>query len=96
MTREYAIRTKTWVTNEGRYLDIDEIADDHLCAIRAMLLNDLPSGYDLTRGREAAADWVARYKDDYTIELDREAYAAAWIQIIDDEVVRRTGSAAPN
>ena len=90
MTREDSIRTKTWVTNDGRYLPVDEITSDHLRAIRRMLCEGLPPGYDQAAGREVARAWVARTErePDFTAELDRDAYAAAWIQIVDDELNR--------
>lgn len=93
MTREDSILSKTWVTNDGRYLNVAEITDDHLRNIRHMLLTNLPPGYDLTSGREIARDWMTKWEqqllggDD---DLDRDAYAAAWIQIIDDELARET------
>ncbi len=37
MTPEESIRTRTWVTDDGRYLGVEEIGDDHLDAIRAWL-----------------------------------------------------------
>lgn len=95
MTREDSIRTKTWVTDDGRYLTVDEITDDHLGNIRKMLLVDLTPGYDQTRGREIARDFVEAHKNildyiDGTLdELDRDAYIAAWLQILDNEVARR-------
>jgi hypothetical protein len=92
MTREDSIRTRTWVTNDGRYLTVDEITDDHLIAIRGMLRAELTPGYDETRGREIASDFVANRENllDYTIDLDHDAYRSAWLQIIDDESARRT------
>ena len=107
MTREDSLRTKTWVTEDGRYLTVSEISDNHLHNIRRMMLNDLPPGYDLAIGRKIASDWmatveaaIARHQVErhesllYTIhgtwaELDRDAYAAAWLQILDDELALR-------
>lgn len=37
MTTEEAVATKTWVTNDGRILHVEEIADDHLVAIHEWL-----------------------------------------------------------
>lgn len=104
MTREYSIRTKTWMTNDGRCLSIQEITEDHLRNIRAMLINDLPPGYDQKAGRQIASAWMTRheslldYLDDTCAELDREAYAAAWIQMIEDELTQRAplGATAQN
>lgn len=99
MTREDSIRTRTWVTDDGRYLTVDQIADDHLIAIRSMLRHELTPGYDETRGREIASDFVAKRENilDYTIdgtwaELDLDAYRSAWLQIIDDETARRSAA----
>lgn len=92
MTREDSIRTKTWVTDDGRCLVIGDIANDHLDNIRRMLITDLTPGYDQETGRRIASDFVAachNYTIDYTIELDRDAYISAWLQIIDTEVARR-------
>jgi hypothetical protein len=79
MTREDSIRTRTWVTEDGRYLTVDEITGDHLHSIRLMLLNDLSPGYNLAEGRKIASDWIHRAENllDYTI------------QIINDELLRR-------
>jgi hypothetical protein len=113
MTREDSLRTKMWVTEDGRYLTVNEISDDHLHNIRRMMLNDLSPGYDLAVGRKIASAWMAgveaamtRHRVDryesllYTAhgtwdELDRDAYAAAWLQIIDDELALR-GRGAPH
>jgi hypothetical protein len=91
MTREDSIRTKTWVTEDGRYLTVGEINYDHLFAIRSMLRKELTPGYDEVRGREIASDFVAKRESllDYTIDLDLDAYRSAWIQIIADEFARR-------
>jgi len=112
MTREDSLRTKTWVTEDGRYLTLNEISDDHLHNIRRMMLSDLPPRYDLATGRKIASDWmtvveaamtrhqVERYENLlYSAhgtwdELDRNAYAAAWLQIIDVELAMR-GRGAP-
>lgn len=92
MTRADSLRTKAWITNDGRYLTVDEITVNHLHNIRCMMLNDIPPGYDLVQGREIARNWVLQEDledlEDST-ELDREPYAAAWLQIIDDELARR-------
>ena len=94
MTREDSIRTRTWVTNDGRYLTVDEITDDHLIAITNILRHELTPGYDERRGREIAKDFVAKRENllDYTIDLDHDAYRSAWLQIIEDEVAKRAGS----
>ena len=96
VTREDSIRTKTWVTNDGRYLTVDEITPDHLLRIEEMLRRELTAGYDETAGRELASDFAARRESilDYSIddswaELDLDAFRSAWLQIIDDEFARR-------
>lgn len=96
MTREDSIRTRTWVTNDGRCLTVAEIADDHLVAIGSMLRRELTPGYDEATGRAIASDFVTKRENilDYAIdgswaELDLDAYRSAWLQIIDDETVRR-------
>lgn len=93
MTREDSIRTRTWVTEDGRYLTPEEMTSDHLHSIRRMLINDLPRGYDRTEGQRIAGDWLRRTANlsmsENTAELDRNAYDAAWIQILDDELLRR-------
>ena len=91
MTREDSIRTRTWVTEDGRYLTVDQIAPDHLLRIEEMLRSQLPPGYDTTAGRQIASDFVAEQENqlDYTIEMDRDAFSSAWLQIIEDEFVRR-------
>lgn len=97
MTREDSIRTKTWVTEDGRYLAVDEIDPDHLSALRGMLRRELTPGYDETVGRMIVTAFAEHRESllDYTTEgsqaeLDLDAYRSAWLQIIDDEVVRRT------
>lgn len=84
------------MTEDGRYLVVGQIEDDHLVAIRDMLLRDLTPGYDQTAGRKMARNFEERRESllDYTIdgtsmELDRDAYASAWLQIIDDDLSRR-------
>ena len=52
MTREDSIRTKTWVTDDGRCLTVDEITPDHLLRIEEMLRRELTPGYDEEVGRE--------------------------------------------
>lgn len=91
MTREDSIRLKTWVTEDGRYLTVDQITAEHLLRIEAMLWGQLTPGYDTTAGRQIAADFVAKQENllDYTIELDLDAYRSAWLQIIDNEFTRR-------
>lgn len=96
MTREDSIRTKTWVTNDGRYLTVGEITSDHLRNIRHFLSIAMTPGYDQAFGRALVRDGAELRENllDYTIEgtwaeLDRDAYAAAWLQIIDDELTRR-------
>ena len=46
MTREDSIRLRTWVTDDGRYLTVDEITEDHLRAIAGMLRREMTAGYD--------------------------------------------------
>lgn len=96
MTREDSIRTKTWVTEDGRYLTVNEMTDDHLHNIRRMLLAGMPPGYNQAAGRGLAHDWEAGRESllDYTLndtwaDFDRDTYAAAWLQIIDNEFARR-------
>ncbi len=91
MTREDSIRTKTWVTEDGRYLTVDQIRPDHLLRIEHLLRSQLTPGYDESIGRQVASDFVAKRESllDYTIDLDLDAYRSAWLQIIDDEFARR-------
>lgn len=95
MTREDSIRTKTWVTNDGRYLTVDQITADHLLRIDEMLRRELTPGYDEAAGRELALDLAAKRENilDYSIdgwaELDHDAFRAAWLQIIENEFARR-------
>jgi hypothetical protein len=98
VTPENSIRIKTWVTNDGRYLTVDEISDDHLLNIQLMLFIGMTPGYDLGAGRA----WIARceklhdYLTDGPLEgLDRDAYAAAWVKILDDECTTRRKTGAP-
>lgn len=91
MTREDSIRMRTWVTEDGRYLTVDQITPDHLLRIEHMLRSQLTHGYDEATGRQIASDFVAKRENllDYTIELELDAYRSAWLQIIDDEFTRR-------
>lgn len=84
------------MTNDGRYLTVDEIDSDHLRNIRRMLLTDMTPGYDQAAGRKMAQDFMASRDGllDWSIEetwvdLDRDAYIAVWLRIIDDESSRR-------
>lgn len=97
MTREDSIRTKTWVTEDGRYLTVDQIPSDHLDKIHSMLRRELTPGYDETQGRQIVNDIVADRENilDFNIdgtwaEIDLDKYRSAWLQIIDDEQSRRT------
>ena len=95
MTREDSIRTKTWVTNDGRYLTVDQMSADHLLRIEEMLRREMTPGYDEAAGRELARDLAAKRENilDYSIdgwaELELDAFRSAWLQIIDDEFARR-------
>lgn len=105
VTRKYCIRghcilTKTWVTNDGRWLRVDEMDTDHLHKIRHMLHNELPPGYDLATGLKIAQDWLTLAQNESlpdecaevvydALELDLDAFRASWIQIVDDELSRR-------
>lgn len=89
MTREDSIRTKTWVTEDGRYLTVDEITDDHLRNIRQRLCDDMTPGYDQTAGREMVRDFMEKRESLLDYNIDGNAYATAWLQIIDDEFAQR-------
>ncbi len=94
MTRVDSICTKTWVTEDGRRLTVNEITDAHLRNIRRTLLVGMTPGYNQTAGRRLVHDWEAGRETllDYTLndsDLDQDTYAAAWLQIIDDEFARR-------
>lgn len=92
MTREDSIRTQTWVSEDGRYQTVDKIADDHLDAIRAMLRRELTPGYDEAVGRQIVTDFLAKQESklDYTLDLELDEFRSAWLQIIDNEITRRT------
>ena len=92
LTRESALRSKTWMTNDGRCLTVAEITDDHLHNIRCMLLSDLPPAYNLAQGCAIARNWLLREELEDSAELDFEPYAAAWIKIIDEELAQRVRS----
>lgn len=87
MTPEDSIRTKTWVTDDGRYLTVDEISNDHLLNIQLMLFTGMSPGYDLGTGLA----WLVKcHSTDGPLEgLDSDAYAAAWLQILSTENTRR-------
>lgn len=87
------------MTEDGRYLTVDEIAHDHLGSIRDMLRRELTPGYDEAQGREMVRSFMAKQETvlDYTIdgtwtELPLDAYRSAWLQIIDDALARRLTS----
>jgi hypothetical protein len=84
MTREDSIRLKMWVTNDGRYLTVDEISPDHLLHIKEMLQRELTPGYDTRAGRQIARDFAAKRENilDYSIddawaELDLNVFRSA-------------------
>ena len=91
MTREDSIRLRTWVTDDGRYLTIGEITEDHLRAIGAMLRREMTPGYDQTNGREMVRRFMAKQETmlDYTVDLELDEYRSAWLQLIDEELARR-------
>ncbi len=96
MTHEDSIRLKAWVTNDGRYLTVDQISSDHLHYIKEMLFRELTPDYDEELGRKIAGDFVTKRGSvlDYSIdgpwaELDLDAFRSAWLSIIDDEIVGR-------
>jgi hypothetical protein len=86
MTREDSIRAKTWVTNDGRYLAVDQITADHLLRIEEMLRRELTPGYDEVAGRALALDLAAKRENilDYSIDgwadLELDAFRSAWLQ----------------
>lgn len=92
MTREDSILTKTWVTNDGRYLTVDKIDDDHLRAIRNLVRSELTPGHDEDACRAELAIWMAAHtagdhaEDD---EMDHDLFRVGWIQIIRDEIAWR-------
>jgi hypothetical protein len=91
MTRDDSIRSKTWMTEDGRYLNVAAITASHLLSIEDMLRRELTPGYDERAGRENARDFVAeqeRLVDD-TVDLDLDAFRSAWLQIIADEFTHR-------
>ena len=91
MTLEDSIRLKTWVTNDGRYLTVDQISSNHLLRIEEMLRRELTPGYDAKTGRQIARDFAAKSENilDSWAELDLDAFRSAWLSIIDDEFARR-------
>ena len=92
MTREDSILTKTWVTNDGRYLTAAEITDDHLRAIRNLVHSELTPGRDEDACRDELAAWMDAHvagKHSYEEEMDHDLFRAGWIQIINDEIARR-------
>ena len=91
MTREDSIRLRTWVTDDGSYLTVGEITEDHLRAIAGMLRHEMTPGYDETNGREMVRRFMAKQETmlDYTIDLELDEYRSAWLQLIDEELARR-------
>lgn len=96
MTREDSIRLKTWVTDDGRYLTVDQISADHLRRIEEMLRQELTPGYDTKISLQIARDLATKRDNirDYSIdgswaELGLAAFRSAWLSIIDDEFARR-------
>lgn len=91
MTREDSIRLRTWVTDDGRYLTVGEITEDHLRAIAGMLRREMTTGYDETNGREMVRRFMEKQETmlDYTVDLELDEYRSAWLQIVDDELARR-------
>ena len=97
MTREDSLLTKTWVTNDGRYLDVVEITDDHLRAIESLLRRELTPGRNEGGLRTELAAWMdahARGTHAFEDEMDLDLYRAGWLQIIGDEFARRTACTA--
>jgi hypothetical protein len=96
MTLEDSIRLKTWVTDDGRYLTVDQISADHLRSIEEMLRQELTPGYDTKIGLQIARDLATKRENilDYSIdgswaEPSLDAFRSAWLSIIDDEFTRR-------
>ena len=92
MTREDSILTKTWVTNDGRYLMIAEITDDHLRAIRNLLRSELTPGSDEDRLHEELANWMADHvagAHELEDEMAHDVYRVGWIQLVTHEIARR-------
>jgi hypothetical protein len=93
MTREDSILTRTWVTNDGRYLGVAEIADDHLRAIRSYLRQELTHGLDESACRAELAAWmIAHAAGVHAVEdeMDHDLFRAGWIQITSEEIARRS------
>lgn len=92
MTREDSILTRTWVTNDGRYLTTAEITDDHLRAIRNLVRSELTPGRDEDVCRAELAAWMkAHTAGEHAMkdEMEHDLFRVGWIQIINDEIARR-------
>lgn len=92
MTREDSILTRTWVTNDGRFLGISEITDDHLRAIRGFLRQELTPGLDESSCRAELAAWMIEHAAGaHTVEdeMDHDLFRVGWIQIVGEEITRR-------
>lgn len=88
LTREDVLRTKTWITQDGRHLHVSEITDDHLQNIFRFCEGNL------TRAEREKNSIIAMqdYKENpvYLIEAEQDVvYWAKWMRIIGTEIRRR-------
>jgi hypothetical protein len=73
VTEEEAVTTKTWVTDDGRILHVEEVADDHLDAIHAWLavwLEESVARGDHERANYYSA-WMQIASDEKTLRAAR-------------------------
>jgi hypothetical protein len=85
---EYSLRTKTWMTDDGRWLTLNKIDSDHLANIYHWVGAHMTPGYDRATGCAIASAWM-RGERAADAQLDQDAYYAAWLQIVEDELARR-------
>lgn len=92
MTREDSIASKTWVTNDGRYLNVAEITDDHLLALQAYLREAQSAGRDAGADQATLAIWMADHAEGKIApdeEMKLDVFRSGWLQIVAAEIAAR-------
>lgn len=88
MTREESLRTKTWVCQDGRHLQLHEITDDHLKNIVRFVERNLTDA----EGEVNHIVDLQEYKEDARWLIDAEKdvqYWSSWLKLAKGEQRRR-------
>lgn len=87
-TREWCLRERLWITNDGRHLKLHEITDDHLKNLVRFMERNLTNADDEVAHVHALED----YKEDphlLVMACEEQTYWSEWLKLIKGEQRRR-------